>query len=115
MGVRHFQSDDGHTNSLAGNRSLHSPGNLLGKYMKACCRFIVQVKDVINLLLGHDEGMTHDQGGDVQESNEVFVLCHNVAGDLTVDDACENRCHNLSSLKFTDKLCQQCKVILKLC
>jgi hypothetical protein len=48
--------------------------------------FVTFVKDVINLLLGDDEGMTFGDRADVEESVELIVLCYFITGNLTSDD-----------------------------
>ena len=54
---------------------------------------IIDIKDIIDLLLGNYQGMPQGYRIDIEESKKLIVFRNLVARDLTRHDSTENSCH----------------------
>src|SRR5688500_17070095 len=83
--VRHFQSDHGDTDAVAGKSLLDAARDFLAKKLKTCQRIIVEIEDVVDFFFRDDKGVPHHQWIDIEECEIAIVLGHDVSGNLAVD------------------------------
>ena len=95
MGMRHFETDDGHTDAFARDGFLDGSCNLLGKHHHLTEFLVIDIENVVGFVLGDDKGMAFRQRIDVEKSKKAIVLCNLIARDLAVDDSGENARHSV--------------------
>ena len=87
MSVRNFETHDGNTYLDTWDSSLDSCSHTLGKEHVSSEELIVLIKDIVDLLLRDDQGMTFGYRIDIKERIELIVLCDFVAWNLTSYDS----------------------------
>ena len=87
VGMGHFKSQHTLTDLDARNSLADSESYTLGKDLQTGEFFVREVKDIINLALGDDEGVPFLEGTDVKEGEVAFVLGNLIAGNLACHDA----------------------------
>lgn len=100
MGMRHFQSDDRHTDALAWYGFFNLSGHVPCEQVYSAQKAIFQIKKVILLHFGDDQGMSLGQGIDVQKSQEFIVFCNAMARDFTCYNFAEDGRHGLGQVLF---------------
>lgn len=91
--MRNLQTDDGHTYTIAGTSTLDAYGDLLREWHHVRQDVNRQIEEPIHFDFRHDERVTLSKRMDVEECQETFILPDLVAGNLTIDDACEDAGH----------------------
>lgn len=94
VGVRHLETDDSHSDALAGDGFLYGFGNLLGKHHHLTEFFVIDIEDVVGFMLGDNEGMAFRQGIDVKKGKKPIVFGDFIAWDLATDDSGKDARHN---------------------
>ena len=89
MGMRNLEPGDHDPDSFAGDRFLDRFGDFFGKDDQAFQSFVLDIKNIIHLLLGDDEGMAGIHGPNVEKGKVVFIFKDLVGRYLSLDDACK--------------------------
>jgi hypothetical protein len=50
---------------------------------------LIEVKEIVDFLFRNNQCVPLRQRADVKEGKTMFALCHFIAGNLSIDDACE--------------------------
>ncbi len=98
VNVRNFEAESNNSNSLTINGLPDTLGDFFGEHHHRAERVVIQIENVVELPIGgelrHHQSVSDNERIDVQKSEKPFVLSHLVTGNLAVDDARKNRCHN---------------------
>ena len=94
VGMRHFETDNGHADALARDGFLYGLGHMLGKHHHLTEFLIFDIEDVIGLVFGNDERMTFRQRIDVEKCKKTVVFGNFITRDFTVDDSGKDGRHS---------------------
>lgn len=103
MSMRHFQTQDSHSNLLTRKSLSDSQCYLLGKNVHSGQFFIFQIKDIVYLTFRNDQRMSFYQRIDVQKCEELLVLRNFITGNFACYNSTEYGCHNDNILKKQGK------------
>ena len=103
MSMRHFQTQDSHSNLLTRKSLSDSQCYLLGKNVHSGQLFIFQIKDIVYLTFRNDQRMSFYQRIDVQKCEELLVLRNFITGNFACYNSTEYGCHNDNILKKQGK------------
>jgi hypothetical protein len=94
MRVGDFDPGDHDADSFAGEGFLDGSGDFLGKGDEALQKFILDIKNIVDLLFWNDEGVAGTDGPDIKECDIILILEDLVSGDLSGDDLGKNSRHD---------------------
>jgi len=94
MGVGDFDPGDHHTDFLARDSFLNGVGDLFGKDDETFQKFILDIKDVIDLLLWDDECVAGIYRTDIEKGEIPIVLKDLMSGDLPGKDLSKKSGHD---------------------
>ena len=80
VGVGHLKAKHGHSDLAAWDSLLHGRGHFLCKHDHVGELVVVDVKDIVHLLLGHDKRVTPVHRIYIKESVEFIILRHLIRG-----------------------------------
>lgn len=89
MCMRHLEADHCHSNPEAWYGLIDGFGYQLRKCHQLLIGFRVEVKEIIDFFLWHDQRVAFAEGIDVEKGKAMLILSYLIAGDLAVDDPCE--------------------------
>ena len=79
-------------------------GHSFGEKMQFSEKFVIKVKDVVNLLFGDAEDMTANHRIDIEESETMFGFGDLVAGNFACHNLTEDTCQNYLSILVSSKV-----------
>ena len=91
VSMRHFESDDRHSDLGAGHNTAERCGHMLGENVHLGQCGVVEVEDVVHFLAGDDKGVSFGEGIDVEEGIELFAFGALVGRDFSCSDFTKNR------------------------
>jgi len=86
VGMRDFEAGDHDAYAEAWDFLAEDAGYALGKYMEMCEVVILHIKYVVDFYLGDDQGMSKDDGANIEECKATVVFGDLVAGNFSSDD-----------------------------
>ena len=89
MGVVYVKADDSLRHLLAWEGLLDGCCYVLGKDLHTAYLLVGEVKEVVDLALGHYQGVAGLDGVDVKEGVELVILGALVTGNLSLYDSGE--------------------------
>ena len=93
MRMGHFQAHDSQPYTLTLDSGLLGTSYPFSESYHPSQHRIIDIKDIIDLLLGNYQGMPQGYRIDIEESKKLIVFRNLVARDLTRHDSTENSCH----------------------
>src|SRR5699024_3447869 len=94
MRMRNFQAlhDDAGTERI--ESCVNGVSNSTGKSHSALHKFFREFKKIVNFLLRDYQRMAFRNGTNIQEGNMLICLGHFMAGNIAVNNFCEDSGHN---------------------
>lgn len=89
MSMRDFKANDSDTYTEAGNCGVNGERDLFREVHKLLIAVGIEIEEIVDFFLWDDEGMALGKRTDIEKGKAMFVFRYFVAGDLSIDDACE--------------------------
>ena len=87
--MRDLEADDSDTYTEAGNCGVYGERYAFREIHELLIAVGIEVEEIVDFFLWHDESMALGERTDIEKGKAMLVFRYFVAGDLSIDDACE--------------------------